>query len=53
MQDVSELMNGPFYYSFVWLVIGLLFMAGAIAVILFIVTGLLSILVFRSVNKKD
>ena len=33
MQDVSELMNGPFYYSFVWLVIGLLFMAGAIAVI--------------------
>lgn len=27
--------------------------AGAIAVILFIVTGLLSILVFRSVNRKD
>ncbi len=36
MQDVSELMNGPFYYSFVWLLIGLLFLGIAIGIIVFI-----------------
>ncbi|MBO4855113.1 hypothetical protein J5500_01745 [Candidatus Saccharibacteria bacterium] len=33
MQDVSKLMNGPFYYSFIWLIIGLLFLAIAIGII--------------------
>ena len=36
MQDVSELMNGPFYYGFIWLLIGLLFLGIAIGIIVFI-----------------
>ncbi len=34
MQDVSELMNGPFYYGIIWLFIGLLFLAIAIGIII-------------------
>ena len=33
MPNVSELMYGPFYYSFVWLLIGLLFVAVIVAII--------------------
>ena len=33
MPNVNELMYGPFYYSFVWLLIGLLFLAVIVAVI--------------------
>lgn len=36
MQDVSNLMNGPFYYSFVWLLVGLLFLAATIAIVIMI-----------------
>jgi len=34
MQDVNELMNGPFYYSVVWLLVGLMFVLIIIAIIL-------------------
>lgn len=33
MQDVSDLMYGPFYYSVVWIFVGLLFLAMAAAII--------------------
>ena len=44
MQDVNELMNGPFYYSIVWLVFGLLFLGSAIAVI---------VIIFYLTRKKE
>ena len=44
MQDVSDLMNGPFYYSFVWLMIGLIFLAAAIMIV---------VIIFYLTRKKE
>lgn len=33
MRDASELMYGPFYYGFVWLLVGLLFLGMAVAIV--------------------
>ena len=36
MRDISELMYGPFYYGFIWLLIGLVFLGLAISIVVFI-----------------
>lgn len=36
MRDISELMYGPFYYGFIWLLIGLVFLGLAILIVVFI-----------------
>ena len=36
MRDVNEYMYGPFYYSFAWLFVGILFLLMAIAVVVLI-----------------
>lgn len=44
MRDVSELMYGPFYYSFIWLIVGILFLGLAIAIVA---------LIFYATRKKE
>lgn len=44
MQDVNKLLNGPFYYSLIWLIIGLLFLAIAIGIV---------VIIFYVTRKKE
>ena len=44
MRDVSELMYGPFYYSFIWLIVGILFLGLAVAI---------AALIFYATRKKE